>query len=739
MMQKIFFLAGLFGLFVGLPLQAGNLRVSTEQANLRAGAQLSQPVVDVARRGEILTPLAYQDGYVRVRRQGGQEAWIFGPGQGWSEAEIQAAIHAESAVRKATPVAAPAAPTPVPQAATEVTAQHPLSLAALGLKDGHYFEGARSIHSQVFFFPLPADGSARAGMLRLHYRTSGRINALSNLRVDINDKPARSVSLVDQEAGAWLDVPIGRNDLLKSVVKVTVRAALVATEDRCFDERSLALFFVHLMPDTRLDLTVPAGDGSLRAAFSRLPDRVRIAVPVPVSKAVYAAALETAILLKRARHQVELATLPEAGEIVIAPEAELDRLFGSRAVSVAEDMKAWGAARLVRRADGGEAIALSETLNPDLLSRDMPAWLGLLKAGAYRADLPQSGKRAPPDRLDMLKLGLQSAQFVHRTVEWSMLLTSASVRADAWLESLRLNIVVPPESVAGKMLLYVYLNGALQEVRSLTQDGLPHVESFALGRTSQRAGANHLRIVVQRVDEEGDCRGDAATFPVQFLPGSWLALETRDDAPSLFNDLRASFASGPELWITPYSVARLQREIGLVSSLFANHDFSFHRDRLHFLEADAKFQPKGPFILLGALEPEPDQVAVHLNRGRVVIQDAQKNTLLALDHLPQISVAQLVRQDGEPGLWLALAQDGPLPPERNLFLDQDDVAFLDERGVVLTLDSRQHALAVADYPDYFGWLDLAERYRFWIIGLGWTLLVVVLLHLYRKSRKHAGH
>lgn len=741
MIPRLVSFVALVGTLAWGPLLAGSLKIATDQANLRTGAKLSYPIVDVVRRGEVLTPLAYQDGYVKVHRQG-KEAWIYGPGQGWSEADIQAAIRGAGPAGKPAsgtikPSARPA-PVSVPKTASDDPVRHALSLAALGLKDGHYFEGARSIHSQVFFFPLPADGSAGAGVLRLHYRTSGRINPLSNLRVDVNDKPVRSVSLGDQESGAWLDVPIGRDDLTKSAVKVTVRAALVATEDRCFDERSLALFFVHLMPDTRLDLTVPPGDGSLRAAFSRLPDRVRIAIPAQASGTGYAAALETAILLKRARHLVELVNLPKTGDIVIAPEAELSRLFGARGRTPADDMKNWGSIRLVRGPGGGETIAMSETLNPALLSRDVPAWLGLLKADAYLADLPLAGKREPPDRLDMLKLGLQSAQYVHRTVEWSMLLTPPSVRPDAWLETLRLNLVTPPESVAGKMLLYVYLNGTLQEVRPLAQDGQPHVESFSLSRTSQRAGANYLRIVIQRVDEEGDCRGDAAMFPVQFLPGSWLSVAARDEAPNHFNDLRATFAPGPELWITPASRARLQREIGLVSSLFANHDFAFRRDRLHFLGGNVPFQPKGPFILLGALESEPGQVAVHLNRGRVVIQDAEKNTLLALDHLAQISVAQLVRQGSESGLWLVLAQDGPLPLEKNLFLDQDDVAFLDERGVVLTLDSRQHALAVADYPDYFGWLDLAERYRFWIIGLGWTLLVVLLLHLYRKSRRHAG-
>jgi hypothetical protein len=203
--------------------------------------------------------------------------------------------------------------------------------------------------------------------------------------------------------------------------------------------------------------------------------------------------------------------------------------------------------------------------------------------------------------------------------------------------------------------------------------------------------------------------------------------------------LRAVFSQGPELWVTPESKKRLAREVGILTGLFVNHAFPFDRSRLHFLGPQKKLAPKGPFILWGLTDQEPDGVAVHMDRGRVRVVDGEQRTLLEVDRLPAVTVAQLVQEDGQHGLWLTPAQEGALPPPAELYLDQDDVAFLDERGVVLTLASRQHALSHAEYPDYLGWLDLLERYRFWIIGLGWVLVVVFLLHLYRKARKHAGH
>lgn len=716
----------------GFHANAGELAISTHQANLRAGATVAQPVVDVAGAGERVRVLGYRDGYALVRRDSGRQGWVHAAGQGWTEAQVRAAM-AEKAVRPASP-AVEAVPAALPETAAPPS---PLSLAALGQKQGHYFEGARSIHSQVFYFPLPLDRGVRGGTLRLRYRASGGINPVSNLRVDINDQPVRSVSLGEREAPAWLDVPVSAADLARSALKVTVRASLVATPDRCFDERSLALFFVQIMPETRLDLDLAPDEGSLRAAWSRLPTRVRLALPGQESESRYATTLETAMLLQQARRQVEVVASAEEADIVIAPEAELARLAGRQDPSLVAGESRLGAMGTWRRADGRTVIGLAEGLDTRLLSRQAPAWLGLFTADSYRAATGGGGAEAP-EALDLLKLGLEATQHVNRTVEWSMLLTPPVAPGGKWLDSLRLNVVAPPQEAVGKLLLYVYLNGALQEVRQLDQDGKPHVQSFDLRRASQRVGANHLRIVVQRVADDGDCTGDVATFPIQFLPGSVLSLENWNETPVRFDDLRALFSQAPELWVAPGGGERLARELPLVAGLFVNHGFPFDRGRLHFLAAGAKPAPKGPFILLGRAQQAPDKVAVHLDRGRMRVVDGQGRNLLEVDRLPAITVAQLVQQGGQHGLWLAPALEGELPPPAELHLNQDDVAFADEGGVVLTLASRQHALAHAEYPDYLDWLDWLAQHRFWIIGLGWTLLAVFLLHLWRISRKHAG-
>jgi hypothetical protein len=110
--------------------------------------------------------------------------------------------------------------------------------------------------------------------------------------------------------------------------------------------------------------------------------------------------------------------------------------------------------------------------------------------------------------------------------------------------------------------------------------------------------------------------------------------------------------------------------------------------------------------------------------------------LLDLDRLPGVGLAQLVSQSGELGLSLLTPAGGPLPASEKLHLDRDNVAFITEQGVALTLDSREPAISKIAYPDYSDWLDWFAQHRFWVIALGWMLIGATMVGLYRKIRAH---
>jgi hypothetical protein len=191
-----------------------------------------------------------------------------------------------------------------------------------------------------------------------------------------------------------------------------------------------------------------------------------------------------------------------------------------------------------------------------------------------------------------------------------------------------------------------------------------------------------------------------------------------------------------DIVLTRAAVADARRTLPFLVGVLANHDFPLDRGRLQIIDDKAAFSPGKPFLLLGQPGEPLAESPVRFDRGALRVVDAKQRLRLAVEQLPGLSVAQVVRHKGQHGLWLMPAADGRLTPGAEIYLDQDDVAFADERGIVMTMDSRASNVARIEYPEYRSWLDSLERHRFWLIALGWTVLVVLLIQLYRKTRAH---
>jgi len=203
-----------------------------------------------------------------------------------------------------------------------------------------------------------------------------------------------------------------------------------------------------------------------------------------------------------------------------------------------------------------------------LASQPLP-WARLLRGNQYRQG-PAVSPAHNREVVDLIAAGLGETQYVSRNIEWSIDLAAPLTPADKRLQRLLLNIVAAPQPEKGQQLLQVFLNGILQEVRPLDRDGKPHTLRFDLNTSSQRAGINNLRIAVQRTDEQGDCQGVIAAFPVQLLPGTRIELSDANVKPVNFNDLRAHFAKGMDIYLTPDSQANLPRELQMAASVFSN-------------------------------------------------------------------------------------------------------------------------------------------------------------------------
>jgi hypothetical protein len=605
-----------------------------------------------------------------------------------------------------------------------------LTLADIGHRQGHFFEGAYGMHSKDFFFPLPRGATLRQGSLRVHFRASPLLNAASSLRFAINGKPSRLLSLENREQATFIDIPLDQEAMQRDALQLTVKAVLSDGENRCFDERRLALHFVQILPQTAVTIALDPAT-NLAAAWTSLPTQVQVGVPQTNSPSVTAALLQTAVWLHGMGRQVSFTASTQTADVMVGSEAELSRRYPG---ALPQGLDKDGTLALTHDIAGKPLILVTDRLLASPLASQPLHLAWLLRGDQYR-----HGQAVSPAKnrevVDLIAAGLGETQYVSRNIEWSIDLAAPLTPANKRLQRLVVNIVSAPQPKEGQQLLQVFLNGILQEVRPLERDGKPHTLRFDLETSSQRAGINNLRIAVQRTDVQGDCQGVLSAFPVQLLPGTRIDLIDADIKPASFNDLRAHFANGVDIYLTPDSQANLLRELQMAASVFANLGLNVTEDRVHFLKVGEAFKPLHPFVLIGrgvALE----KAGVHLERGRVKVLDGNNQPLLDLDRLPGVGLAQLVSQSGELGLSLLTPVGGPLPASEKLHLDRDNVAFITEQGVALTLDSREPAISKIAYPDYSDWLDWFAQHRFWIIALGWMLIGATMVGLYRKIRAH---
>ena len=142
-------------------------------------------------------------------------------------------------------------------------------------------------------------------------------------------------------------------------------------------------------------------------------------------------------------------------------------------------------------------------------------------------------------------------------------------------------------------------------------------------------------------------------------------------------------------------------------------------------------------MAFGDLKLEGVESPVVFDEGAIRVIDNQGNSLLDVAGLKGLAVAQIVAgHDGAHGLWVRTTDENPVPEMGQLHLSLDDVAFVDHSGVVMTINSKAPSLARVHYPEAGGWFASLAAYRFWFLALGWLMLTLVIIYIYRKSAKH---
>ncbi|MDX8376521.1 MAG: cellulose biosynthesis cyclic di-GMP-binding regulatory protein BcsB [Mariprofundales bacterium] len=640
------------------------------------------------------------------------------------------------------------------------------TLEDLGLMNGILYQGSAPSHSFDLFFPTPQDSTVSSGSFRLLYRSSHMLHSRSNVRVLVNDMPVGQYKIKADGALHSLQVPFSASLFRGPWVKVTVLAALLVDEDRCLDERSNVGFF-HVLPESSLTLAYAPSERSVRDTWRLLPHTVKISLPKDtLTPDIFTAVWGMMDLIIKTGRKVELTRLPEMGDIVVASSVDLNNWLTARDqyASWLNDNIASNINLLRLRKQEHPVIAVTEPFDAKPLYLLSDRW-NRLAAGAhynlFPVTYPLAHYSALPGitsddvglyEIPLARLGLDTrTRYIAESTEWKFVIEPHALPAGSRLERLNLNFVAPvswtddPDYEA-----YIYLNDILLQSARLSNDGKKQHLSVYLPQNYQLQ-FNTISVTVQHdiVKKGGFCQGLVSSDPIQITPDSGLVIKQESIEPEKFADLYYYLAKGFDVFLNEDFLAHPKRALNLLSSLSADYPLAVDYTRVSFEPHGAEITPQQPFIAIGNFHIKGMDHPVLFDKGRIQIIDESKRILFDVDHLEKISVAQIMESSNQYGLWIKPSEVTGLPDIDThrldvdeilevLHLDQDNVAFLDKDGVLMTVNSHTPSLAQVYYPDSENWLDVLQKYRFWILVFAWFFLTMLVIYLYRKVRSQSN-
>ena len=614
------------------------------------------------------------------------------------------------------------------------------SLFEMGFTQGNVFEGAGSEHEFSVFYPFPVDSTAKAGVLKLRYKTSALTGTVPNMRIDINGHTVHSLTLTEEPTVSGLDIPISMEDLKIGHIKLTIKASIMPTDVRCFDERNYALHYIHILPETRVELQgVTDRVYSLRGIWSVLPKDVTISMPQNPTPDIMKVVLQAAAHLRMSGKTVGFVALPKIAEIVVAERAELNQWVKTVPGAGKTEFGMDSNIAVIQRADRGlhNIIVLTEASDErdlQLLARD---WRKVTLEGEYIDQTPPGVSKATSRILTLGELGMNDEpRTITRTNEWTFYAGLPQVPGNMRIKALHVNVVAPPSEDRRdeRLLLFVYVNNILQEVQPIPNTGRTHAFTFNIANYSQWVGRNYIKIIAQRFAPR-DCLNSLASYKMQITRDSTLEFEKFEINPRIFNDLHPYFADGFDMYVT--KEAFKPEHLTLLTTTLSDQKYDLSNLKvIPFDEEKLQFKPTRPFMIFGRPLIALDDMTVRFDRGAIEVQTDDKQVLLAVRKLPGITIAQVVKHKGVGGLWLAPAEDKVYSEIKNYFLEQGDTSFADPAGEVLNMKTRQMNRAKVNYPEFLDFFTRLGRYRFWIVAMGWMTLGLVLVMVYRRTLQH---
>lgn len=676
---------------------------------------------------------------------------------------------ATAATAEPTPVAAPAptpaadapAPAPVgavpaPAAALDAPAlvvenaggatnwQATLvSLERMGYTDGFALEGSQG--TRRLFLPLPAGVSVSRAQLTLDLAFGELLIPVSAVQFRVNDVLRRAIRRGTGGPLQRVEIPLTARDLEQDFVEIEMDYSLWVSEDICLS-RKLAGAYATLSPGS--GLAVISGDvlpRSVRAAWSLLPREVTVAARLSeLTPAEFQALFRIATLLHRNGHAVRLEALgsePTRAHVVVAPAERY--VTGGTALDGSANLRVIRS-RGPARPDGSReqrAFILVDATRP-LPAADLLAapWRhtasGSLIDAATAVAWPQPHSADSVTRLK--DLGFDDAERVFNfSTQWELALPFGPLGDARRASRIVLDVYGPRVSdVRGPTFVSAYYNGRLVHSAALKQEGAKETLDFELPRVQLRA-RNNLKIVAQRDEAADDCKLSQAAYPLSVSPESIVETRALTETPATFAEL-VPHQRALELYMAKDALASADKVVPMLVALGEHFWPDVPAPEVRLFDPGADVRPTGSFFVIGDAKWDP-RAWVRFDEGRVRVRsNATGDPLMVLDFASDVptTVLQMVEAGGHGGAWLrATGGYANVPSKRTLFEDEN-VAFLDARGVQAGLRVGSTRDYRVDYPDAKGWFSATGAWRTALFVVAWVTVLGLLIYLYRRTRRH---
>ncbi len=628
-----------------------------------------------------------------------------------------------------------------------------ISLEALGYEDGIHFANTEIDRAAKLAYSLPHDTKVSSASIHLRYNASSLLGQRSNILLLANGRPLKQVQLTDEQYRRELRVDIPVDLIQPGTLNITIKVTLLTTNDGYPDSRSSGAL-LHIEAGSTLTIGYQDDIASLRDAWILLPEKVILTVPDrPFSEDEFNATWGIMDHLYRQGKNIAITHYPEIGHIVIGDRSGLKKQLLLELPTAELEQKGLDS---LQAPDDDNTIMLLNSPLRSVISITRPAeisasvlmnstWQKLVAGRQYTMLTTGSGgkRNSSDDGMHEIKLadfGMDtSTRYVWANTEWNLLLDPFRMPAGTRPAVLFLDLIVPPPSNKAAFSLYTYLNDIMVHAQHLDgRDGVQRLQISLPARYQQLY--NNLRIQIMNTESvSGNSEHAPATFPVQLLPESTLVLEQNTAKPERFVDLPAYLAEQFDIYLPSSYLDNPAQSLLFTAAFTANFPVPFAERKAIFVTSGNTFTPARPFIALGDVAFSELDAPVSFDQGVIEVRDREDESLLKVNALSGIAIAQLVTSHGQHGLWLRSGDSDPYPDVRRLFLNEDDVAFADRNGLLFSLNSTEPTLARVHYPSARNWLATVSEHRFWVMAFVWLLLVLGIVYLFRRQRQQQSN